>query len=163
MVTTNPFDFNPDHLQSLARTLERLPLNSATFSMSDFYSAFEPKARARLRADLFMRSKRAPVPPAFANPVGWGAYAGVQPLPEHYVFDPETGEHFDWLAYSQHLIGGANWGRNFNWLFGQAWAKIDNTPRGAALRIRDLLKHGRPPARFNDPADARRPILYVVP
>jgi len=63
--------------------------------------------------------------------LGHGPYAGIpKPLQE------------SWIQYSYNAFG-MEWGTNeFKQLFGSQWEAIDNTPEGAAKRIRaELAKH----------------------
>lgn len=39
-------------------------------------------------------------------------------------------------------------GSSYVWLFAALWQKFDNTPRGAAKRVRYFAKRGRPPLWF---------------
>lgn len=70
--------------------------------------------------------------------IGHGPYAGIPKLPDE-----------DWCSYSDRVFGLAADLRAWDWCFSGAWVNIDNTPRGAAKRIRYLLANGRPPEWFD--------------
>ena len=56
--------------------------------------------------------------------------------------DPDGRIEFgDWSVDFTGLLGG---GDEWDWCFSAAWAKTDNTPTGAALRIEWLLNNGLP-------------------
>lgn len=67
--------------------------------------------------------------------IGHGPYAGLPKRPK------ET-----WYAYADRVFGlpPTEW----RWCFSAYWARSDNTPEGAAKRIRYLLKRGAPPDDF---------------
>ena len=85
---------------------------------------------------------------------GHGPLAGIEPL-----------EYETWNAYVRRCFVDTHYGsgvsREFNWLFASDWTFFDNTPRGAAARIRYFLEHGVP-----DDADHQRrgivPLCYTV-
>lgn len=65
--------------------------------------------------------------------VGSGPFAGVGRIPRHG----------DWVPYAtKHFTNGD--AELFSWLFSGAWARVDNTPEGAAKRIFYFLEHGLP-------------------
>ena len=63
---------------------------------------------------------------------GHGPMAGVPARP---------GE--DWYDYTERCFTGGD-NDAFNYMFGAQWKKIDNTPKGAAARIRRYLAEGTP-------------------
>ena len=67
--------------------------------------------------------------------VGHGPYAGISKDPE------ET-----WAEYTERAFDLDM--NEFRWCFSGLWAQYDNTPEGAAARIRYLLKNGAPPDDF---------------
>ena len=55
-----------------------------------------------------------------------------------------TNGEIDFMDWSKEFTG-MYWGEDeWDWCFGYAWAKTDNTPIGAALRIEWLLNNGLP-------------------
>ena len=48
----------------------------------------------------------------------------------------------DWMDYGDYVFG--NLGIGWDWLFSGSWSAVDNTPKGAAKRIRDYVKNGVP-------------------
>lgn len=62
---------------------------------------------------------------------GHGPMAGIRALP---------GE--EWYGYVSRVFTDDLYERR--WCFGADWTDIDNTPHGAARRIRHLLDHGLP-------------------
>lgn len=67
--------------------------------------------------------------------VGWGPAAGFPPLPS---------DEF-WTNYSHRVFGLYAGDAAWDWCFGWQWGGVDNTPTGAAKRIRYLIKRGVPP------------------
>jgi hypothetical protein len=74
--------------------------------------------------------------------VGFGPLAGIQ----KFSFE-------DWYSYADRAFGACPFFgpdmrrgpvRAFEYMFGSQWEKHDNTPEGAARRIREFLKHGIP-------------------
>lgn len=52
--------------------------------------------------------------------------------------------HEDWVTYTQRVFGVGGLDDRHCWMFAGAWFMRDNTPAGAAARIRWLLAHGVP-------------------
>jgi hypothetical protein len=65
--------------------------------------------------------------------IGWGPAAGI----------PLNGA-VSWTGYSRYAFGLHPQLGPWNWCFAGAWSRIDNTPAGAAKRIRHLINHGLP-------------------
>ena len=63
--------------------------------------------------------------------VGHGPYAGI----------PKTTSE-EWGAYSRRAFISSESGDAWMFCFDGSWARVDNTPQGAAKRIRYFLKHG---------------------
>ena len=53
-------------------------------------------------------------------------------------------EHWNdsWGRFSTYLYDTTHYG--WSWLFSSSWSNVDNTPSGAAMRIRYLTKYGVP-------------------
>lgn len=84
--------------------------------------------------------------------VGHGPYAGIP------IFLDE-----DWFDYAQRVFGvslsdQADW----EWLFDPQWNTLDNTPQGAAARIRWFLKNGLP-SNWYEQLRGRDSLCYAVP
>ena len=71
--------------------------------------------------------------------IGQGPYAGIPKLPDE-----------GWYSYSDRVFGLADNLLAWDWCFAGAWADVDNTPQGAAKRIRYLLANGKPPEWFEE-------------
>ena len=63
--------------------------------------------------------------------VGHGPFIGIEPLEGEY-----------WITYSERVF--IKNVREWEWCFSGDWCDIDNTPYGAAKRIKVLLKSGLP-------------------
>lgn len=71
--------------------------------------------------------------------IGHGPLAGI----------PPTEADYNWESYCENNFTGdsANYisaGPIFTWLFHSNWSWLDNTPEGAARRVRHFLEHGLP-------------------
>lgn len=78
--------------------------------------------------------------------VGHGPYAGIR------KFKSE-----DWYQYSRRVFG-----LNYNewiWCFDDLWIYLDNTPKGAAARIRLLLEKGLP-SNYWEQMTGKHPLCY---
>jgi len=64
--------------------------------------------------------------------IGHGPAAGIH-----------STENETWNSYYERCFTGDN-NSIFEWCFGAAWEGVDNTPRGAALRIYYMLDYGLP-------------------
>ncbi len=79
--------------------------------------------------------------------IGHGPYAGIAKYPKE-----------SWIEYSDRAFGSVV--HFSDWLFSDKWAKTDNTPRGAALRIKYTLKHGVPRDYFEQ-MEGDAPLCYL--
>jgi hypothetical protein len=66
----------------------------------------------------------------------------VAPMPNIPV--GRTPTCYDWEHYADDQFGTRPWQYEWLWCFGPDWAAVDNTPSGAARRIRHLLDFGLP-------------------
>lgn len=66
--------------------------------------------------------------------VGYGPAAGF----------PVTQDDIGWIDYSERVFGLVGDSDVWEWCFSGMWWHQDNTPTGAARRIRHLLNHGLP-------------------
>lgn len=65
--------------------------------------------------------------------IGHGPYAGIKKL-----------KNEDWFEYSVRVFGFSSFSQEWMWCFDSGWSNTDNTPTGAAKRIRYLLQRGLP-------------------
>lgn len=93
--------------------------------------------------------------------VGHGPAAGITPLPHHWDTYGQS-SRLDWWDYSKDLLcsmGSGAW----DFMFSGCWDEHDDTPRGAAARIRYVLKGGLIPDSLSDDYfDTRRYETYLV-
>lgn len=61
-----------------------------------------------------------------------------------------------------HLYANRVFGNEISWMFSENWALVDNTPRGAAARIRYALKHGIPENDL-DQSCGKASLSYTIP
>jgi len=79
--------------------------------------------------------------------LGWCPFIeGLEPLSEE-INDkhPEAAKEnpiLDWRAYCLRVIGTGTGSLNWNFLFSGSWDSFDNTPNGAAGRLRYLAANG---------------------
>lgn len=81
---------------------------------------------------------------------GHGPSLGIAALPN------ET-----WAAYVPRVFIGGN-APAYDWLFGGGWHRTDNTPAGAAERIRVALKDGIPSNCYLQML-GNKPLSYTIP
>ena len=67
-----------------------------------------------------------------------------------------------WLDYAERAFSAGVFDPAHFWMFGGAWQGIDNTPRGAASRIRYALVHGIP-ENHSKQARGLAPLSYTIP
>lgn len=113
------FRTNEANMARLADYLEALPDDYVDFDMSNYREGEGRGAIARV------------VCGTAGCAVGHGPNAGIKPL---------RGE--TWYEYSQRAFTGDDYA--WQWCFSGAWSYRDNTPKGAAARIRWFLKNGVP-------------------
>lgn len=65
----------------------------------------------------------------------------------------------DWNEYAYRAFGARD--LPFSWMFSTFWSDTDNTPRGAAARIRIALRHGIP-ENFRKQMYGHAPLSYTV-
>lgn len=128
MNTPTLSDAQRNNLSTLASYLERLPSNYKHFDMETFaYSEeHEEVPTSEIQNGKFSCG-------TVACAVGHGPAAGITFCPS----DLEPNGYPGWLKYSERFVpsGSPEW----IWCFSDEWAEFDNTPRGAAARIRHLL------------------------
>ena len=73
--------------------------------------------------------------------VGWGPF--VEGL-ELNAYEQAT-TYIQYGVYVERLFGFLEGSDEFDWCFAASWDSVDNTARGAALRIRELARTGKVP------------------
>lgn len=68
----------------------------------------------------------------------------------------------DWSEYCDKNFFSYN-GIEFTWCFDAQWHYVDNTPQGAAKRIRYLIKHGKAPYNTTRQLFGRDPYIFASP
>lgn len=129
---------NRENLETLATFLEQLPQDK--FSMQT-YARDEHGEGLDLEVHECM---------SIGCAVGWGPTAGL----------PVSTEDLGWASYSQRVFGIEFQSNEWNWCFGWDWHRSDNTPTGAAARIRHLMNHGLP-ENHRDQSYGRAPRSYA--
>lgn len=113
-----------ENLLKLADYLERFPADYQHFAM-DYY--VQSPICAETCNDCARRLKLKACGTA-ACAVGHGPNAGILPLGNE-----------GWLDYSERAFGLSGGSREWLWCFSEEWESVDNTPSGAAKRIRALV------------------------
>jgi hypothetical protein len=116
---------NRVNLEKLAAHLEKLPEDYTNFDMRMFFTrdgTDRPYWDATLAGDCG----------TVACAIGHGPAAGI-------TIATETA---DWLDYGEKAFELAL--DEWDWCFSGHWCEVDNTPHGAAKRIRYFLEHGVP-------------------
>ena len=141
---------NKENLKKLADYLAKLPEDYQQFEMSNFIDeATFDEAVEYIRKDGNMCGTS-------ACAIGHAPHAGItldftqEELDRMYVGTVGGGSADLWTAYAQRAFG-----IDFNtpqgeWMFGGEWAGVDNTPRGAAARIKFILAGNEVPKAFGD-------------
>ena len=65
-------------------------------------------------------------------------------FPIHYILGEPQGRQLEWDSYALRIFGISPESDAGAFIFSSGWTPVDNTPQGAAARIRYLLKHGLP-------------------
>lgn len=113
---------NAINLEILAKHLDKVP--EKDFDMS-WYAYDEHKDTLDVQQHECMTVGCA---------LGYGPSAGLPVI--------ETDR--DWLSYSRRVFGLHIDQPEWDWCFSGVWEHRDNTPAGAAKRIRHLIEHGLP-------------------
>jgi len=114
---------NIENLTTLANFLDTLP--APAFHMGSF-----ARDEHGERLDIQIHECA-----TVACAVGYGPRAGI-----HHENDRS------WEDYSERVFEIEIGSRSWMWCFAGTWADVDNTPSGAAKRIRYLITHGEPPS-----------------
>jgi hypothetical protein len=132
------------NLAKLADYLAALPADYEQFDMSSFYE----DAGSGCGIPLSRGDK--PKCGTVACAAGHGIAAGI----------PARDTDLDmWCFYSQRAFCPE--GEAWDWCFEAEWSDVDNTPAGAAARIRLMLKHGVP-ENYYAQMHGRAPLSYAV-
>jgi hypothetical protein len=118
-----------DNLLKLAAYLETLPDNYEQFDMSEYMLDRDGDYWETLGPDE--RSK--PSCGTVACAVGHGPSAGIRIYGD-----------LDWADYAERVFGKICLDE-FQYMFGSEWSNYDNTPKGAAARIRTFVSLGHAP------------------
>jgi len=127
---------NKNNLLLLADFLEGLHQNE--FNMS-FYAS---DAHGQ-----YQRDPQANVCNTVACAVGWGPSAGI----------PIMAQERDWQSYSVRAFGLSEYSNEWLWCFSGSWSRVDNSPAGAASRMRHLVSSG------SAPSDAAKQSIGLAP
>lgn len=133
---------NRDNLEKLATYLEGLPADYDHFGMQTFLSQ---------NGDDYHYADTAPTAGAcgtIACAVGHGPAAGI----------PAVGLAEGWNGYSERVFALDH--NQWVWCFDGDWMHVDDTPQGAAKRIRHLLEYGLP-ADFLEQCWGEAPYLFA--
>lgn len=128
------------NLSKLADYLEKLPEDYREFDMSRFCGS---------PTGPFITAM--PLCGSVGCAVGHGPDAGIPPLADE-----------KWDEYSNRVFISAHMGGAWEWCFSGAWSDTDNTPQGAAARIRWFLEKDLP-ADWFDQMVGRSPLCYKEP
>lgn len=133
------------NLEKLAAYLEALPVTYEHFDMEGYASNIKLTDFDHV---MYSDPSAATVTcGTVACAVGHGPAAGIPLLEKHLVVIPSlTGgaayHDIDWDDYSENFAPTGD--RDWAWMFSSSWASIDNSPFGAAARIRYYLDRGMP-------------------
>lgn len=118
-----------DNLLKLADYLDKLPDDYQQFHMFDYMAE-----RHGMGWETFSLEERAkPECGTVACAVGHGPAAGIRIYGDH-----------DWESYADRVFGDMPLD-DFQYMFGSEWSDYDNTPKGAATRIRTVVELGSAP------------------
>lgn len=135
---------NRGNLLKLAQYLEALPLDYDKFEMKTFFEIADDGDIGFVEAGK-IKSAGLIVCGTVGCAIGHGPSAGIQRLKDE-----------DWIDYSYRQFVDVGFKRLgdeeevyeaddiWQWCFAATWTRIDNTPHGAAKRIRWYLDHGLP-------------------
>lgn len=135
---------NRENLEKLATYLESLPKDYDRFDMSVYMDV--PGSEPGVWPSS-MRIQDAPCG-SVACAVGHGPAAGIP-------FSHEDAQC--WALYGDRVFGLSE--REWPWCFGYSWVNADNTPHGAAARIRYMLACGVPDNQ-EEQRLGRAPLCY---
>lgn len=88
------------------------------------------------------------------------ALKGEFSLRSDEVHSHVSGQAVDWSSYSGRVTGLDDSGDEWEYLFGGDWVYTDNTPKGAAARIRYFIENGLPEDPYGE-MEGSEPLSYV--
>lgn len=151
------------HMENLLKMADWLETQcpQEQFDMNHFMSKY-PLDAASLGMDTALTS---------CNTVG----CVIGSIPKVFGIFPKSASSdrafdFDWVGLGYRVFD-VFYGNHWDWMFAGEWKYIDNTPIGAAKRIRYFVEHGREPVWYDTEevedlyriADSMAPIEEVVP
>ena len=121
------------NLLKLADYLDTLPDDYENFDMGEYM-------QDEYGETVWIKEQNKPVCGTVACAVGHGPAAGIR------VYGDA-----DWEAYADRVFGEIPY-EDFQYMFGSEWSHYDNTPKGAAARIRTYVALGHAPEgwRYED-------------
>lgn len=121
------------NMKKLAAYLKRLPANYKHFNMASYLNC--PNEGIIWEGGPVRALHEINVCGSAACALGHGPSAGIAPV-----------QHDDtWTDYlEQHFLERGADTSEWDWCFSDDWRHIDNTPKGAGLRIEYMLKHSVP-------------------
>lgn len=126
---------NIENLTKLAAYLESMPEEYRGFNMGFWLREAETKNEYRWPPvnTIFTPYEARYHCGTVGCAVGHGPMAGIRANPGEL-----------WDDYSERVFDLEVFGPEWTWCFDADWSSVDNTPQGAAKRIRYLLEHGLP-------------------
>jgi hypothetical protein len=118
-----------ENLLKLADYLDKLPDDYEQFHM---YSYMAQRSSYGW-ATFDLNEKPKPECGTVACAVGHGPAAGIRIYGD-----------WDWESYADRVFGELPYD-DFSYMFGSSWCDTDNTPKGAAARIRTFVELGKAP------------------
>ena len=142
---------NVENCERLAAYLESLPEGYSNFDMSDFILN---TGNLEDQIDYAKNNGGVHKCGTAACAVGHGPAAGILFPEDKKYWVPHTGAPA-WFTYSQLFINNSHGARSialWSWCFGGDWSLCDDTPHGAAKRLRYLIAnlHKREPIPLYD-------------
>jgi hypothetical protein len=153
-------DIQRENLGKLASYLEGLPEDYQHFEMASWTGDADGEAIV----NYALHNGGVPSCGTVACAVGHGPAAGIL-VPEKMICPAYAAiglpRRVNWWSYS--ALFARDDSPEFEWLFSGRWSDVDNTPHGAAARIRYVLQHGAAPKGFIAPkrVDAEWLALYA--
>ena len=124
-----------DNLLKLADYLDKPPDDYEQFHMAEYMGEHE---KGRLIMTFSIEEMSKPACGTVACAVGHGPAAGIR------VYGDT-----DWSSYSDRVFGEFLEDDSWDYMFGSIWSRYDNTPKGAAARIRTCVALGQAPAGWS--------------
>ena len=148
---------NRDNLLKLAIYLEKLPTDYQHFDMGGYYDRYhnltpEQQVDYALNNGGVDKLNCGTV----ACAVGHGPAAGLLMTPSQVY-----GRFPLWESYCCETFVDIDTSE-FEWMFGGRWGDVDNTPHGAAKRIRYILNHADVPHEFSENGDVPTPEMVEI-